>query len=213
MLRYKKEFSDNLLGIEFDTIEQNTESIYGLSKELTFNYFNPAWFQFAKENGGESTIANNYPLGTSLTKVLPQSLQQFYVTKYTEVLATGKVWHHEYECSSSTLFRIFNQSTYPLKNGNGLVVINRLSVQLPMNQLNRPESKPLEEQYTHDTGFIHQCCNCRSIQRVANPDTWDWVPAWVTNIPEETSHTICPVCYDYYWVHGKIPYPLSNEAE
>jgi hypothetical protein len=44
----------------------------------------------------------------------PKPLRSFYLTAYRQALATGKVWHHDYECSSPESFRLFHQAFYPL---------------------------------------------------------------------------------------------------
>ena len=52
-------------------------------------------------------------------------LRQFYLMAYGTLIEDDKMWNHEYDCSSSTLYRRYLQNTFPLAE-KGLVVINRL---------------------------------------------------------------------------------------
>jgi len=199
MKRYDSNFIDTLDRFDFETIENSKQSIFGLSSDLKLIYFNTSWIQFADENSTEHLFTDKFGLGTSINDIVPQVLLMFYTEKYQETLLTGKVWHHDYECSSSQTYRIFNQSCYPLKNGSGLLIVNKIRIEKPMEETDRVDHDPIEKLYTHETGFIHQCSNCRSIQRVDDKEKWDWVSSWVKDMPKHTSHTIGPVCFDYYW--------------
>ncbi len=204
MERYKKDFPSKLKGIDLKTLEISSHSIYGLSKDLNLIFVNPGWIRFAKENDvGENTL-NKFPLGTSILKAIGgKKVKDFYAQNYKRVLTTGEVWHHEYECSSNNEFRRFHQGTYPLKNGEGLIIINTLVVKLPMDQIDRKAYEAIEKRYVQSTGFITQCSNCRHCQRVDQPEIWDWVPAWVEKMPDNCSHSICPTCFDYHWKYRK----------
>ena len=196
MNRYTEDFRLNLIGFDFDTLENSSEIIYALSDDLKLIYFNPSWVKFADENNGNPEITDNFPLGTSIQSVLPEKLSPIYIEKYMEVMSKNKKWQNNFECSSKKLQRIFNQTVYPLNNKRGLLVVNRLRIEKPMDRDNHSANI---EQYTFDTGFIHQCSNCRCIQRATNENVWDWVSVWVSEFPSNTSHTICPVCFDHHW--------------
>lgn len=197
--RITAQFKQNLVGFNLSTLEKHPDSIYGLSKDLLLSYFNPSWFKFADENNGEPILSETYPLGTPIEKCLLGDINPFYMENYSKVLKSGKVWHHEYECSSANEMRIYTKSTYPLKNNEGLVVVNRIRKKSSMTRTSVPESSFNGEHYTHSSGFIHQCCNCRCIQRVDDENIWEWIEEWVIKIPDNASHSICPVCFDYYW--------------
>ena len=200
MKRYINNFPTKLNGIDFKTLENSKYSIYGLSEELNLIYVNPAWIHFAQENGGNDTLLENLPLGSSVIKTFyGETIKNFYTKNFMKVLETGKPWRHEYECSSLNKFRRFHQETYPLKNGTGLIVINTITINSPMKDKGRNSLKASGNRYLNDTNFITQCSNCRCTQRVKEPDVWDWVPEWVENMPENSSHSICPICFDYYW--------------
>ena len=202
MKRYLNGFPSSLSGVDFDTIEKDGQSIFGLSRDLTFNYFNPAWYAFAAKNDGEPDISLNYSLGTSLKSAIAGEIAEFYQNQYEKVLLTGNVWEHDYECSSHSTYRLFRQISYPLKNNEGIIVVNSLRKEQSMDQCGREVFSPDKRAYTQETGFITQCCNCRRVQRVGQPDIWDWVPAWVVRMPNNLSHSICPICMDYYWKYS-----------
>ena len=204
-----QKIEDIIVGFDLDTLNNSKDIIYALSKTLKLIYFNEAWIRFAKENGADVEFMKKYNINTSIKNAIPVIFRKYYLEKFKESLSTGKIWRFDYECSSADTFRTFNQITYPLKNGKGLVVVNRIRVEMPMSKTKRISKKALEQYYLHKTGFINQCCNCRCVQSVDNPEVWDWVPDWVKDIHPKTSHTICPVCYDYYWKYYKIKFTPS----
>jgi hypothetical protein len=204
----KTKFEKALTGFDLNTLEESKDIIYALSKGFRIIYYNPACLTFAKENGSDETMLEKYSV-IPITKAIPQVFRNYYVTKYKEVLLTGKVSKLDYECSSADTYRLFNQIIYPFKNGKGILVVNRTRIELPMSQIYRNSKKALENMYMHETGFINQCCNCRCVQNVEDKENWDWVPEWVKNMHPKTSHTICNVCYDYYWKYYKVKFSTT----
>jgi len=209
-LKIKHNIENLIVGFDLETLDKSKDIIYALSKKLNIIYFNPSWLKFAIENGADLDAIKKYTIDTPISKAIPNIFRKFYLEKFKESLATGKVWRFDYECSSAETFRTFNQITYPLKNGEGLIVVNRIRVEMPMSKTNRISKKALENSYLHDTGFINQCSNCRCVQSISDPEVWDWVPDWVKDMHPKTSHTICPVCYDYYWKYYKIKFSPSG---
>lgn len=212
MKRYNENFPSKLKGFDFTTLESSKHSIYGLSKELNLIYFNPGFVHFAKENNHDGEILNKFPLGTPITEAFSgKKIKEFYIQNYKKVLATGELWHHEFECSSRDEYRQFHQGVYPMKNGDGLIIINTLMVNLPMDCIDRKAYEAIEKRYVKPTGFITQCSNCRYTQRIDQPEIWDWIPVWVVKIPGNMSHSICPTCFDYYWKYSRIKYTLPHK--
>ena len=201
MKRYIEGFPSKLNGVDFKTLENSKSSIYGLSEELNLIYVNPSWILFAKKNGVSENHLKNIPLGKPITNAfLGERVKNFYTENYLKVLKTGKPWRHDYECSSVDEFREFRQDTYRLKDGKGLIIINTLTIHKPMNEIERESLKVLDNRYVNaSTGFITQCCNCRCTQQAEEPEIWDWIPEWVKKIPNNCSHSICPICFDYFW--------------
>ncbi len=199
MKRYDEDFPALLKGIDFITLEESPDVIFGLSRDLELIYFNKAWYDFAKANNGEPAISRNFPVGTSMRQVIAGPVWEFYFEKYRKAMDTLTVWNHDYECSGIDVYRLFRQSALPLKNGQGLVVINSISVEKARDETEETFYNARAEDYLQKTGWLIQCCNCRRTQRANDSPVWDWVPAWVDRIPDHTSHSICPICYDYYW--------------
>lgn len=191
------DFLNSLDGFNIVTLETDPHSIYGLSADLTLSYLNPGWFSFSQENDGEPHISNRFCLGTHIGSAMTGPVKEFYLDNFTRVLESRDVWHHDYECSSPYFFRVFHQSVFPLYNGKGLVIINSLTKEHPHEGNTNPP--PNNEAYTNNNGLICQCSNCRRVKKPFQPEKWDWVPQWVKSVPDNTSHTICPVCFDYYY--------------
>ena len=200
MKRFEEGFPDTLNGMNFKTLEESKHSIYALSEALNLLYVNPSWVDFAKKNGAIDRILKQFPIGTNITNVfLGDLVKNFYKQNYLNVLITGKPWRNQYECSSVNEYREFHQDVYPLKNLKGLIIVNTLTVHLPMEQKGRKVYKISDKRYVNTAGFVTQCSNCRCNQRVNEPEIWDWVPEWVEKLPKNCSHSICPTCFDYYW--------------
>lgn len=200
MKRYNEDFQDKLKGFELDTLEKSKHSIYGVSKNLDLIYVNPGWINFAKVNGFKKDILTEYPIGTSLISAFSgQKIKDHFYQNYTTVLETGKIWRSEYECSSPNEFRYYHQSVFPLKNNDGLLIVNTLMVKFPIEMKNHTLYKAIVNRYLQPTGFITQCSNCRYTQRNNEPENWDWVPSWINKMPNNMSHSICPLCFDYHW--------------
>lgn len=198
-----KRLDDNFLsvldGFQLETLEREPSPVYGLSAEKTLNYLNPGWFVFASENGGEPGISERFGIGTFIGDALAGESWDYYMKAFQAILETGKVWHHDFECSSDTVLRLYHQSVYPLRGGGGLLVVNSLIREQPHEPDVRTARPPRRDLYVQETGLITQCSNCRRVQRVEPPDVWDWIPAWVRRVPPDTSHSFCPLCFDYYW--------------
>jgi hypothetical protein len=203
MKRYEDTFQFKLDGLDFETIENSPHSIFGLSKDLKLIYFNKAWFEFSKQNNGEPEISEIFTIGTAFESAINGTIKDFYISNYKKVLRDLKVWKHEYECSSPTLYRIFCQDVYPLKNAEGIVVVNSLKTQRPLDNKDHKNVNLLTTEYADKNGIITQCTNCRKTQRVNNIDVWDWLPAYVYESTKNVSHSICPICYDYYWKYRR----------
>lgn len=199
MKRYPDDFPALLTGFSLETLENEPNAVYGLSANLTLNYLNPGWFDFARKNEGEPAISERFVLGTHIGEAMTGPVRDFYLEAFQGVLQSGKVWHHDYECSTPQIFRTFHQSVYPLYNRSGLVIVNSLVTAQSHDLVSRKPCQPIMKLYLKETGFITQCCNCRRVQRANAEDVWDWVPEWVEHMPANTSHTFCQICFEYYY--------------
>jgi hypothetical protein len=201
MERYSKDFPTQLDGFDLNTLEADPNSIYALARDLTLNYVNPAWLKFARDNGGESAISEHFTIGTSIAEAFSGPLKTYYLGIYSDLLSTGEVWHHEYECSAENIYRLYHQTIYPLRNKAGLLVVNSLLVEQPHGIGLSQATKHLLKTYQEPNGLITGCSHCKRVRRVLTPDVWDWISQWNETVPANMSHSLCPLCYDYFYKH------------
>ncbi len=80
-----------------------------------------------------------------------------------------------------------------------MVIVNSLVKEQPHDTRLRPARPPEWQTYIKPNGLITMCSHCRRVERADEPEVWDWVPAWVEHMPDETSHSLCRPCLDYYY--------------
>lgn len=194
---------DKLLRVfSLEELENHHDPVYGLWPDLRLAYLNPAWFRFAAENTGEPAISTYWNLGASVMEAIAEDLRPFYQNLFEQCLQPKeglRPLQHEYECSSGSLYRRFQLSVYPLRNHQGLLIVNALVVERLHDPTEREPRAADKSSYADQHGLIHQCCHCRRVQNQKIKNRWDWVPQWVDHVPRETSHTLCPLCLDYYY--------------
>lgn len=176
-------------------------SVYALSRDLRLTYMNPAWFRFARENGAGEEFFDRWRQGTPVLDAVPEVLRDFYRELFEEAMReTGlrRPIQFPYECSSPGLFRLFVMSLYPIESGGGLVVVNSPRVVHAHAPSDHVETDRLWA-YQNANGLITQCAHCRCVQDPENPEQWHWVQAWVAHFPENTSHSLCPPCFEHYY--------------
>lgn len=173
--------------------------VYGVDAEWRLAYHNPAWERFAQDNGGEPDITLDWGLGRNLLDAIPSELLAFYRKSYTDCRRAGQPWHHDFECSSPSVYRRYQQTVYPLPNLQGLLIVNALVCEHP-HPLAAQATQPFTDAvYTDDDAIVHQCCHCRRISNPSVPGRWDWVPVLVEKPSPRTSHTLCAACLDFYY--------------
>ena len=199
--RFSPGFRDLLKTFELPVIEAHAGTVFGLWRDLRLAYFNPWWLKFAEENDGEPSISLDWGLGRSLLDSVPDILRPFYRDLYGNALQQGRLppLQHEYECSSADLFRRFMMTVYPLRQGEGFLVVNSLAVEKAHDPHERKDNEPDPGTYIGDDGLIRQCSNCRRTKNAKEPNRWDWVSAWVAEPPARTSHTLCAFCLAHYY--------------
>lgn len=196
MRRYTQEFLARLDGFDFATLENDTSCIYGLARDLSLSYLNRAWYRFARANGAEAGIRRHYPIGTPLAQGLREPERSYYTALYQALLDSGQVWQHDYECSSGSRYRLYHQTAYPLRNQSGILVVNSLRIEHAL-----APGPAVQSAYRAENGLITACAHCKRAQRGAQPGVWDSVAAWRTAAPANTSHSLCAICYDYFYKH------------
>jgi hypothetical protein len=190
-----------------EEVDHHPASVFGLWPDLTLAYTNRRWDEFADENAGQPAIGRDWSLGARYFDAIAEPLHPYYQTLLIRAPEPGAALHpvsHQYECSSAATFRIFNMQVYVLSQRAGYVVVNSLVVERAHDPREREPHAPDADRYIDAEGLIRQCCHCRRVEHGGESARWDWVPAWVERSPREASHTICPLCFDYY-------YPSEND--
>lgn len=179
---------------DLDTLEREPHSVFAVSNDLRLVYFNTAYCEFANQNGNSLQA---FPLESQVLDAVHVDLRGYFAERFARVLREHTPWCHEYLCLSPARWQEFRQDVYPLRDGSGLLFINTATIDRPLP----PEdgADVIAARYLDASGLYTQCSNCRRSRRNDGSDAWDWVPALVRNMPRNTSHSICPPCFDYYW--------------
>jgi len=161
-------------------------------------YLNPAWFQFAAENGGEPEISRRWPIGSPIMPAVPPVLRSFYEVSYRLCLDSGTPWRHEYECSTANVYRRFQQTVYPLAGAAGLIVVNSIDENKNIDRDDEISDESKDGSYRGKDGFVQQCANCRKVRYRPALERWDWVPSWVRRMPRRVAFVLCNNCRGRY---------------
>lgn len=169
-------------------------TIYVLDRLLAIRAYNDAYVRFGTANGCPD-IGRSHGIGCRLIAVLPAAAAEIYVPAYLRAMETGTPFEHDYECSSAQVFRRYQQTAYPLRDGLGLVVANHLVYEAPHAW--RPQATG-PRHFDRD-GWLAQCACCRRLRDSSHPEKWDWVPAVVETPHPRTTHTYCLNCLNFYY--------------
>lgn len=197
MTRWAEGFDSTLVGFSLQTLELDPSPIYAVTGRCQLLYYNPAYQAFAQENS--SAVLERYPIGSDVLGAIEGEARARYQERFAEVMQGSSPWFHEYSCSSPDRYRQFRQGAYPLRNGAGLVLISSLTIEAPLVDAPLRPEPSLAGRYAQASGLITQCSNCRRTLRNDDSRAWDWVPDWAAEPPPHASHTICSLCFDYYW--------------
>jgi len=196
-------FEPLLEGFDREALDAHPGSVFGLSSDRRIAYVNAAWSRFAEENEGQPGIQHAWDLGASYLDAVAEPLRSFYEDLLRRAVEAGAASMHpaacDYECSSAETFRMYHMDVYALHGGRGYLLVNSLVVEEPHDPAKRAPHDPDRDAYTDPDGLIHQCSHCRRVENLRVQDRWDWVPDWVDEPPEETSHTVCTVCFEYFY--------------
>ncbi|MBA3539592.1 MAG: hypothetical protein H0T79_08170 [Deltaproteobacteria bacterium] len=173
----------------FDTLVDSDNTSYLLSSHLELVRANTGWERFARENDGER-VRDWYP-GRQILEGISEVLRPFYATNYMRVLWTGVRWEHDYECSSALDYRVFRMMVLP--SDGMLVVTHSPLVEVPHTR----EASPPRPDYVWGDAIV-MCSNCRRVLNARHPKRWDWVPAFVADLPQNVTNGLCPPCARYY---------------
>lgn len=172
-------------------VESDDNVSYVLSSDLRILQVNAAWDQFARANGGADLLARWVP-GSSLLDAIADELKRFYRDGFARARESGERWEHDYECSSAVEFRKYRMIAYPLNAS--FVVTHALLVR----GSHQGEALLPSQDYERE-GIVAMCSHCRRVRRVARPERWDWVPAYVAEPTHNISHGLCGPCYRFYY--------------
>jgi hypothetical protein len=192
-------FPDILDGTGFSeaALEFDPAIIFVLDANLRIVYCNRAWDVFARQNDGHGSYRSSV-LGTSWINVIPDSLRDFYSDGVAGVHRSGKVWEHDFECSSPELLRRFHMRVLPLPEFH-LLIENSSRVEAHHHK--DLDSDTENFTYVNRFGVVTMCSHCRRSRR-ADPGQhkfWDWIPRFVRKTPDAVSHGLCPTCCAYFY--------------
>jgi hypothetical protein len=163
-------------------------STYAVDRNLTLQFVNRAWDDFALANHGESCLAS-YRIGRSVREAIPGVLLPFYDEAFARVFNFNTPWEHLYECSAPTKQRYYRMRALRVHDGSHLIVSSEL-----VHEADGLRGEvALAADYVDSHGFLLQCANCRRCRRVGTA-RWDWVPAYVAEPVARVSHGLCPTC-------------------
>ena len=175
-------------------MKQSSDVIYIVDAKMVLRAYNHAWINFAKNNDGRIILAK-YSIGSRIVDSTSGPLRSFIISAYKKALYENKPFEHNFECSSANQYRLFRQTAYPLIDSKGLVISNHIVEECPHPE----QAQAFRQQFINGQGFVTQCANCRRIRDPKNYHSWLWVPSLVENPFPNTSHGICPQCYDHYY--------------
>ncbi|MEZ4386312.1 MAG: PAS domain-containing protein [Candidatus Krumholzibacteriia bacterium] len=194
MLLLDPTFQDHLQHLDLEVLETSADPTYAVDRRYVIRAANPAYLGFGRDNG-LADVDTSAGLGCSLLDAMGEPAREFYHHAFAAALESGEPFHHDYECSSPDLFRLFRLSAYPLPTSAGLLISHHLTHERAHD---RPTTEPGPQHVSPD-GVVSQCCHCRKVRNWAAPESWDWVPALVATMDPRTSHTFCDGCLRHYY--------------
>lgn len=174
-------------------LDQSADVSFVLDRDLRLIYRNQAWNKFASENDA-SQLAAQSVIGTDLRNVIGSELMPFYVAAFEKVERERTAWECLYQCSSPQSFRKFRMQIQPLAPA-GYLVRNTLVIE----RTHAPAALLDEAEYVNSDGNIVLCMHCRCSRRTTPPLRWDFVPVYLERGLINVSHSLCPVCLEYFY--------------
>ena len=188
-----EEFQRHISYLDLNFINESQDVIYIIDADFVLKAYNKAWVDFARSNNGDEVLVK-YPIGSNILDAIEGPLKLYTVQAFEKALRGNKPFEHNYKCPSAVNDRVFRQSAYPLKEGEGLVVSNHLVLEGPLDV----EPQEFNKRFIDDKGLIRQCSCCRRIKDPIHL-AWLWVPSLVKDPFPATSHGICPQCLNHYY--------------
>ncbi len=186
------EYGESLGDFSLDNLEQSGNICYALNNKLELTYYNPAYENFAMENGG-SDIIGRFGIGSHILDAISGELKGYFSDLFGRTIGTSESKEFEYECSGKDVYRLFKMLIYPLSENRGLLLVHSL---ISSGEHKRPAIPFILDNYADVDGTIHQCSHCRRIKRNSS-NTWDWCPDSLNS--SSVSHGLCNTCLDFYY--------------
>jgi len=186
-----------------DDASWHEDVIFLLDDELCFVDCNPAWDEFAIQNGGKQ-LSRAEVAGKMILDFVPNVLRDFYVQKYWFAKHSEGWTEFQYDCSSPEKIRLFRMAM--IRSGEGLLVVNYLLLEEECSL------RPLLDEegrrtYVSSGGLITMCVNCRKTKREDGSNHWEWVPDFLRDHSLTVSHGLCPRCLPYVYGHMRLRMP------
>jgi hypothetical protein len=170
-----------------------------LDSSLQFLYCNPAWDDFARQNGGTASTMGAALMYQRLLLYVPEILKPFFAGHLNNLRSGGGMWHHEYECSTPTHFCIYELQAVRLPDADEILICHVPLVRRPHT---RVPTKP--KPGLHGGPEVHMCCHCRCTRREDGSGIWDWIPDYLAKPPRNQIADLCPPCVEYYRCGGEL---------
>jgi hypothetical protein len=182
--------------IDAATLQRDCEVCCVLNGSLDFLYCNPAWDQFAQANGGTPEVFGAALMHRNLLQFVPEVLKTFFINNLYALRPGRSIWHHRYECSSPSEFRVFELQALRLADEDEILICHSPITCRPHNRT--PVEPPREP-----AGVVRMCCHCRRTCLDSGSGIWEWVPEYVARAPKQCVADLCRPCADYYR-HGGV---------
>ena len=191
-MRMKSELQALFAEVPLQTLETSDAVIYATDPELRLIYANPAWDRFAMGNNAPSLLRSGLPREPLLNSIRGP-LRNFYGDLFGDAIRKSKPVEHQFVCPSASVQRRLHMRVLPLRD-RGLLVMNSVEAEEPIED---SAALPERDEYLDSNRLISMCSHCRRTLRT-DTGSWEWVPEFVENQPEEVSHGLCSVCLEYH---------------
>jgi hypothetical protein len=182
------------------------ESAYGVRPDGTLCFANPAFLHYTAES---CVLLQPWLEGRrSVLDACSDALRPFYERLYTDAWDSAEPAIHDHACPTPSERRWYRMR-----------LVRRLDLLLVLHHRLRSEAAPdwtgpapTLADYLGPRDLILQCAHCRMTRR-AHGEDWDFVPAWVEQPPEQTSHGLCPICFSSYYPHHAASWYAQRRAQ
>lgn len=207
--RCHPDFCRHLSNYELPALEEHDGAIVGVWPDLRVGYANPAW---TGSQGNHQARGETWPLDSDPLQSLAHSHEEMVRQNLERALQSGRPWQQVLRFGGDSMISDAHWSAFPLRNAMGLLIV----------QSQRVESDPadegaLHERYFTQDGLLVQCFHCRRCRRGHDEHAWDWVSHWVKQVPPQTSHGMCPICFSFYYTQRDVdeepPQPFGDVSE